>query len=112
MKEIKLMERSIKAIIFDYGGVIWKNPASYIFKAISKRFGIKNDEIKKEVSKFVPKLQKNHIPENVFWKKVAKNLRIENSRELRNIWIEEYEKKLKNQQENDFFNQKIEENGV
>jgi hypothetical protein len=68
MKEIKLMERPVKVIIFDYGDVIGKNPASYIFKAISRRFGIKSDEIKKEVSKFVPKLQKNHIPENVFWK--------------------------------------------
>jgi len=89
------MKRSVKAIIFDYGDVIGKNPASYIFKAISKRFDIKNDEIKKEVSKFVLKLQKNHIPENVFWKKLAKNLRIENSRELKNIWMKEYEKNSK-----------------
>jgi putative hydrolase of the HAD superfamily len=89
------MGESIKVIIFDYGDVIGKNPASYIFKAISKKFSIKIDKIKEEISRFAPKLQKNHIPENIFWKKLAKNLGIKSSSELKSIWMGEYEKHSK-----------------
>jgi putative hydrolase of the HAD superfamily len=82
----------IKAIIFDYGKVIGNDPSDYIYKAVSKEFKISKDKIRDEFFKFIFPLEKGKIPEKIFWKKFAENLKIANYRKLRKIWIEEFQK--------------------
>ncbi len=85
----------IKAIIFDYGGVIGNDPSKYIFKAVSKEFGINVKIIKTEFLSFIFLLEKNEILEENFWKKFAQNLNIADHKKLKKIWINEFKKYAK-----------------
>jgi len=82
---------TIKTIIFDYGNIIGNDPSNYIYKTISKKFGLSVTKIKKEFFKFIIPIEKNQIPEQTFWKKFAKNLGIDNYKKLKQIWIKEFE---------------------
>lgn len=85
----------IKAIIFDYGGVIGNDPSDCIFKAVSKKFKIDLKKIKKEFGRFVFELEKNQIAEEKFWKKLAQNLCIVDNKKLKKIWLSEFRKYAK-----------------
>ena len=85
----------IKAIIFDYGKVIGNDSSKKIYRKISKEFNIDTKKVKCAFFKFIFQIEKNQIPENVFWKKLAKKLNINNYRRLKKVWIEEYQKHAK-----------------
>lgn len=85
----------IKAIIFDYGGVVGNNPSGYILKAVSKEFKIGEGRIKDEFYKFIFLLEENKIEEMKFWRDFARNLDIENHKKLRRIWLAEFRKRAK-----------------
>lgn len=83
----------IKAIVFDYGGVVGKETGDHIFKAVSRVYKIKPNRIKKEFCKFISSLQTGRIKERVFWEKLAKNLGIvDNVNGLKEIWLSEHQK--------------------
>ncbi len=82
----------VKVIIFDYGGVIGNNPSSYIYRAVSGKFGENIKRIKKEFLQFIFQLEKSEISENKFWKKMAKDLNISDYEKLKKIWIGEFKK--------------------
>lgn len=86
---------NIKAIIFDYGGVIGNNPSCSVYKTVSKKFNIDKDKIKGEFLNFIFDLEKGQIIESVFWKKMARNLNIANHSNLREVWLKEFIKKAK-----------------
>jgi putative hydrolase of the HAD superfamily len=85
----------IKTIIFDYGKVIGNDSSSYIYKAVSKKFRINKNKIKKEFFKFIFLIEKGKIPEIMFWKRLAKNLNIHSYEILRKVWVEEFKKRAK-----------------
>ena len=85
----------IKAIIFDFGGVIGANSNQNIFKAINSEFGIEYEKIKKEYFKIVPLAQLNQIPKKIFWKKLAKKLDIQDSNFLKTKWLDFYRENVK-----------------
>lgn len=85
----------IRTIIFDYGKVIGNDPSSYIYKAVSKKYRINKNRIKKEFFKFIFLIEKGQIPEIMFWKGLAKNLNIHSYKKLRKVWIGEFKKRAK-----------------
>jgi len=87
--------KKYKILIFDFGDVIGSNPASQIFKSISKKFGIKYSLIKKVVSELAPKVQKNKLSEKIFWRELGKRLKIKNTYELKRTWMKVYEENIK-----------------
>ena len=84
-----------KAIIFDYGKVIGNDPSNYIYKSVSKEFGISITKIKNEFLKFIFPLERGEILEKNFWKKLAKDLNITNCKKLKRVWIGEFRKYAK-----------------
>ena len=91
--------KKYKVLIFDFGDVIGFNPASQIFKSISKKFGVKSSLIRKVVSELAPKVQTNQLPEKLFWKEMSRRLGVRSDHELKKVWIKTYEKNVKLNQE-------------
>ncbi|MBU3918259.1 HAD-IA family hydrolase, partial [bacterium] len=83
----------IKAIIFDYGGVIGNNPSSYIYKKVSKEFNVSVSAIEAEFSKFIYPLILGRLSPEVFWKKIVKNLTIEDYGKFKKVWLDEFRAK-------------------
>ncbi len=82
----------IKTIIFDYGGVLGNDPSDFIYKAVSEKFKINKTKIQDEFFKFIIALEKGEIPEIVFWKKLTKDLRINDYKRLKKVWITTFQK--------------------
>lgn len=85
----------IKAIIFDYGGVIGSDPGDDIYKKVSRKFGVRIGEIKANFSAFIFLLQKNKINEKDFWKKFSRKLNINDYKLLRKTWLGEYQRRAR-----------------
>ena len=82
----------IKAIIFDYGGVLGENPSKKIYQRVAKEFGVGKGIIKVNFLKLIFQIQKDQIEEGVFWKKLAEKLKIKDQRRLRTVWPDEHQK--------------------
>lgn len=82
----------IKAVIFDYGGVIGNDPSRYIFRAVTKEFGIDIETIKSEFLNFIFLLEENKISEEKFWREFAQNLHIADHKKLKKIWLGAFRK--------------------
>jgi putative hydrolase of the HAD superfamily len=67
---------SIKAIIFDFGGVVGSDIRSVWIKEMSKTLKKNRNIVLEEMHRTFPKLEKNQISEKEFWKIVTKNLKL------------------------------------
>jgi putative hydrolase of the HAD superfamily len=66
----------IKAIIFDLGGVLIKNPDLALTKYCSKKLKVNFKKFEKILKKYKPIFQKGKISEKLFLKKISKDLKI------------------------------------
>jgi epoxide hydrolase-like predicted phosphatase len=66
----------IKAIIFDWGGVLIDDPAPGVIKYCAKYLRVPEEEFSKAHQKFKPDFQKGAISEDVFWEKVCSKLKV------------------------------------
>ncbi len=64
----------MKAVIFDWGGVIGVETAPLVVKHVAKAFGIREREVLEGWKGLVPQLQTGKIPEEEFWRQFAKNV--------------------------------------
>jgi len=85
----------IKVIIFDYGNVVGNNPNTFIFKGVSKEFGIDCNEIEHAYRKLIPRSQKDQISEKDFWIVMSLSLGIDDPYKIREVWTKEYIKNSK-----------------
>lgn len=85
----------IKAIIFDFGGVIGTNSNQKIFATISNKFGLESEKIKEVYFKIIPLALINQITPMDFWKKLAEGLNIKNFDKLNSVWIKTYKENAK-----------------
>ena len=90
LEDVAKKNSTVKVIIFDFAGVISNNPA-FLHKVIAKRFGLDENFVYNEISRFIKRLQKGTIRNEEFWEKLAKRLGI-NKKELKRVWLEAYEK--------------------
>ncbi len=82
----------INSIIFDYGGVIGKNPSKDIYAVISKKFDCDVQKIEREFLKLIIPIQKGEIREKLFWEKLGKAIGSEEYQALRQTWLSAFEK--------------------
>jgi len=90
-------DREIKAIIFDYGGVITVNLDRMVRKLVKKIFNVEDEEIKKYYHKLNSLITRGMITEDEFWQRFAKSFckRIENKK-YKGLLQEKYAKKTRN----------------
>jgi len=69
--EVRLL---IKAIIFDFGGVIAQEASPFIYESISHEVNLNKDEVKERMKPFTIKFQKREIEETDYWTSIAKAL--------------------------------------
>ncbi len=85
----------IKAVIFDYGGVIGINTMPFIHEALAKEFKLNASKVENGIKKTRKEFQKGDITENEFWRELAKILGADNSESVKNIWTKTYISKNK-----------------
>lgn len=84
----------IKAVIFDFGGVICFETVSKIYKVLAKKTGVDFEETRRIARKLLHKLQIGRMRENNFWKKLAKGLNSDPNK-IKKIWLETFENNLR-----------------
>jgi putative hydrolase of the HAD superfamily len=67
--------RKIKAIIFDWGGVLIDDPRLALMRYCAKVFGLSVDVYTQTHDKFLDDFQKGFIEEQTFWQRVCRELK-------------------------------------
>ncbi len=65
--------KQIKAVIFDWGGVLIDDPSPGLISYCSQALGVGTEELSAELVKYLPEFQKGLVSENEFWQKVCSN---------------------------------------
>jgi len=66
----------IKAVVFDWGGVLIDDPAVGLVRYCSKALGVSTEQFAEAHEKYVSEFQKGFISEPEFWKKICNDLDI------------------------------------
>ena len=66
----------IKAIIFDWGGVLVEDPGQGLMKYCAKTFKVSTEEYTKAHDKFATDFQKGQVPEPKFWELLCGELNV------------------------------------
>ncbi len=77
----------IKAIIFDWGGVLIDNPAEEMMKYCAKELNVDLWLMKNVGSKYENDFQKGLIEENIMWKKICDEMKVKTP-ETKSLWKE------------------------
>ncbi len=87
----------IKAVIFDYGGVLVEDNIEEISEAIAKKINKDFIEIRYKIKKFLRSFQKSKLSQSDYFKLISKSLDVD-SKKLKKIWIMESNKTRGNTQ--------------
>ncbi len=68
--------REIKAVVFDWGGVLIDDPADDLIRYCSKALGVSVEQFEEAHEKYAPEFQKGLIAEPEFWKKICSDLNV------------------------------------
>ncbi len=86
----------IKAVIFDFGGVVVEDVDEKIFEDISNTFRIASRETREIMEKLLPLFQTGGCNEEEFWHFFSKAVgREEPPAEYKSLWLREYMQKAK-----------------
>ena len=77
--------KKVKAVIFDWGGVLIDNPTPGMFAHFAAEFGVTVGEYAKAHAKFIEKFERGAITEDCFWEKVCGELKVEAPKET-SLW--------------------------
>ncbi len=80
----------IKAIIFDWGGVLIQDPASKLMSSLASYLGVPIHEFTKTYLVYEKSFQRNEITEQELWRKVGAQLKIPSPR--KSLWGKAAEK--------------------
>jgi epoxide hydrolase-like predicted phosphatase len=81
----------IKAVIFDWGGVLIDNPVPGIIAYCAKTLGTSDAEFRKALQKFEAPFVKGDISEDVFWERICPELNVQKPT-VRSLWGEAFRK--------------------
>jgi putative hydrolase of the HAD superfamily len=84
----------IKAIIFDWGGVLIENPAPAMIKYFSDSLGVEGGEINYAGDQLVLRFQKGIISEDTLWQEVCRTLKIQKPSSP-SLWYDAFRKSYK-----------------
>lgn len=82
-------------LIFDYGGVIGSSSNDEVATSVSHIIGIEADEVKRMISENAYNMQRIHLSEEDFWKRVSRGLKVDNIESLKYAWIRAVENSSK-----------------
>jgi epoxide hydrolase-like predicted phosphatase len=88
----------IKAIIFDWGGVLIDNPAAALVEYCAKALGVPQDNFNKVFCKFHVDFQKGILEENDFWTNICDELKVPMPT-VNSLWGQAFEAVYKPKQE-------------
>jgi putative hydrolase of the HAD superfamily len=66
----------IKAVVFDWGGVLIDNPAAGLIRHCSSALGVSTEQFAEAHERYIPEFQKGLISEREFWRKICSGLKI------------------------------------
>jgi putative hydrolase of the HAD superfamily len=84
----------IKALAFDYGGVVGPNSNPAIFRVVGKEFGLDYGEIEEAYERLGRKALKGAVPVNLLWKSITEELGVEEPSRFRKAWLDTYEESI------------------
>ncbi len=91
MKENKT---DIKAIVFDYGGVLVNDPDEKIIRDISDKFGMTYEESLEIIQVLVEPYQRGEISNEEFWEKFSEMAEKELPKNYESLWVDKMEIKI------------------
>ena len=71
------MTKDIKAVIFDWGGVLIDDPGPGLMEYSAKKFGVPVEDFTDLFEKYLPDYQTNTVSEIEFWELMSKDLNVE-----------------------------------
>lgn len=84
----------IKAVVFDFGGVVFNNVMKYIYEKTSEKFGIDVLTMKNEAKPLLNEWERNNISSEDFWKSLASKLKIDDEELLKDVWQQTFAENL------------------
>jgi len=81
--------RRIKAVIFDWGGVLIDNPAPGLMKYCAEILGVSKKIYTHTHLKFVAGFQTGKVSENKFWSLICKELKVSKPK-FRSLWTDAF----------------------
>lgn len=78
-------EKKIKAVIFDWGGVLIDNPAPGLLKYCSQEIGVSRIKLASIFSRLKDPFQKGTLPERSLWEKIRRKLGV-SEQEIECVW--------------------------
>ena len=76
------MTEQIKAVIFDWGGVLIDDPGPGLMRYCANKFNVPVDKFINSFEKYLPEYQTNSVSEEKFWELMCKDLNIDKPSEL------------------------------
>jgi len=86
------MKEEIKAVVFDWGGVLMEDPSAEMYTYFAKKLGVDREELRRAVRQNDIFIQTDEEGEAELWKKVCKELGCELPDNEDSLWHEAFEK--------------------
>ena len=83
------MTKQIKAVIFDWGGVLIDDPGPGLMRYCAQRLSVTIDKYINSFNKFLDDFQTNSVGEDAFWELMSNDLNIEKPSEV-SLWKEAF----------------------
>lgn len=83
------MAKQIKAVIFDWGGVMIDDPGPGLMRYCAEKLNITSSEFKNTFDKFLQDFQTNSVSENTFWESISRNLNVKKPSAI-SLWKEAF----------------------
>lgn len=80
----------IKAIVFDFGGIVVNNTDISTYEYIAGRFGIDSNLVVSNIWEFLPDYQTGKISDKEFWRQFSQNAGKELPSDHGILWTEVY----------------------
>lgn len=91
---MKKNKSDIKAIVFDYGGVLVNDPDEKIIKDIADNFKMSYEESLKIIKELVKPYQRGEISNEEFWKQFSKMANRELPKNYNSLWTDRMEVRI------------------
>jgi putative hydrolase of the HAD superfamily len=82
--------KTIKSVIFDWGGVLINDPAPGLMQYCAKVLNVSKEDYIKAHNKFETDFQKGLIPEDTFWERICSELNVPKPN-IPSLWAEAFE---------------------
>lgn len=76
----KIIKNKIKAVIFDWGGVLMDDPTHKVLSYCADKLGVSEQDLYREHMKIEPLIQSGKMTERKHWEKICRKLKVPKSK--------------------------------